>query len=160
MRHETPVLREAARVLLIDARDRILLFRVEAASGGRSVWITPGGGLKAGESHVDGARRELWEETGIHAEPGPLVWVRRHVFRFGERLLDEREQFFVVRIDDAVLTRDHWEAHEHTFLLEHRWWTMEDMIASKEWFAPRRMAELLPAVLAGVYPAEAIDTGP
>lgn len=29
-------------------------------------WYLPGGGVKHGESFVEGARREVWEETAIH----------------------------------------------------------------------------------------------
>lgn len=32
-------------------------------------WLSPGGRLEAGESPLDGARREVAEETGTHPEP-------------------------------------------------------------------------------------------
>jgi hypothetical protein len=85
-----PLLRPASRLLVIDSLDRILLFRVaEDQRRPRPLWITPGGGVHPGESPEDAARRELWEETGIEAEPGPCVWVRRHVFEFKGIWLDE-----------------------------------------------------------------------
>ncbi|MBC7679310.1 MAG: NUDIX domain-containing protein, partial [Pseudorhodobacter sp.] len=67
MTDPVPVARTAARVLLLDGRDRVLLFR-----GGDphlpergTWWFTPGGGLDPGEQTVDGAVRELFEETGL-----------------------------------------------------------------------------------------------
>lgn len=157
---EHPVTRLASRLLVLDERDRLLLFRVEGAvRRPKRLWITPGGGLHDGESHESAARRELWEETGLEAEPGPLVWTRRHIFDFNGVWLDEVERFYVVRVLKPELTRDHFEAHEHAFMPEHRWWTAGEIAASDDWFAPRRLAELLPAIVAGAYPAEPLDTG-
>lgn len=153
-----PTPRPASRVLLIDPDDRALLFRVDLRE--KPLWITPGGGIEQGESPEAAARRELWEETGIHAEPGPCVWVRRHVFEFQGVLLDETERFYVVRLDHATeVTRDNWMEHEHTFMKEHRWWSVADIAGSRDWFAPRALAMLLPAIVAGQYPTEPIDCG-
>ena len=146
---------------MLDPGDRILLFRVaEDALRPKPLWITPGGGVHPGESDEDAARRELWEETGIEAELGPCVWVRCHVFHFREAIwLDEVERFYVVRVDAQEITTEHFEAHEHAFMPEHRWWHADAIAASEDWFAPRRLAEFLPAIIAGEYPHPPLDTG-
>ncbi len=157
---DNPLYRAASRVLLLDARDRLLLFRVEGdRPRPKPLWITPGGGVHEGEGPEAAARRELWEETGIEAEPGPCVWVRRHVFEFAGVWIDERERFYVVRVDAPELTRANFEAHEHAFMPEHRWWRAEEIAASDHWFAPRRLATLLPPIIAGELPAEPLDCG-
>ena len=52
----TPIPRPAARVLLLDALNRLLMFRWKPPN----VWITPGGGLEASETYEQSALRELW----------------------------------------------------------------------------------------------------
>ena len=49
---EEPVLRPAARVLLLDPDDRVLLVRLLAEDGKRSWWTTPGGGVLPGRRAI------------------------------------------------------------------------------------------------------------
>jgi len=58
-------LRLTSRIVVMDPEGSILLFRTTAPdSSGFSRWITPGGGVDPGESHLVAAERELFEETG------------------------------------------------------------------------------------------------
>ena len=56
--------RRAARVVLLDPDDRVLLMRYDDGPPNGSHWSTPGGGLSAGEDYQAAAARELAEETG------------------------------------------------------------------------------------------------
>ena len=66
--------RPAARLLVTDPAGRLLMFRF-TAEGRAPFWVTPGGAVDPGESFEAAARRELYEETGIEADPGPVVAV-------------------------------------------------------------------------------------
>lgn len=155
-----PEIRPASRILLIDEHDRLLLFRAIPGSAlDGDFWFPPGGGLNPGETHEQAALRELHEETGIEAALGPCVWTRRHVFRFRETLLDQRERYFVVRVPSTEISTDGWEDLERSFMEPGRWWSLDEIATSGQVFVPRRLAELLPAILAGEYPAEPFDCG-
>jgi 8-oxo-dGTP pyrophosphatase MutT (NUDIX family) len=154
------VVRRAARVLLIDSSDRILLFDVVDAYDGRRFWLTPGGGLRNGESFEQAARRELFEETGLDADPGACVWTRSHVFPSRHGITEAREQFYVVRC--AAFTPDpaNWEPAEAADLARHRWWSLGEIVAATgQAFVPCRLAELLPSILAGALPESPVDCG-
>src|SRR5919112_288939 len=97
MTRETPTLRRAARVLLLDENNRVLLVRL--AYRGKRWWAAPGGGLEDDETREDAARREVAEETGFELDKlGPWVWMREDVFRFEGRLYRQRERYFLASV--------------------------------------------------------------
>jgi 8-oxo-dGTP pyrophosphatase MutT (NUDIX family) len=88
-----PQMRHAVRVLLLDDRDRVLLFRSEQPETATPFWFPAGGGLEDGEDARAAAVREVAEETGlVDVELGPEVWHRRHVFSWHGVLWDQRER--------------------------------------------------------------------
>jgi 8-oxo-dGTP pyrophosphatase MutT (NUDIX family) len=153
---DPPILRPAARVLLIDEQDRVLLLRANVGQG--DVWITPGGALEPGETAEQAALRELREETGIGAaELSPCVWTRVHRFEWGGKRYEQRERFFVARATAPSITLEGCGAEELLFLSEWRWWTLGEIERSDAVFAPRALAKFLLPILACEYPAEPIN---
>ena len=156
------IVRPCARVLLLDPHDRLLLIHCRAPDDGRRFWITPGGGLEAGESETEAARRELWEEVGdVEARIGPAVWLRRHVFDWDRRRYDQRETFYVARTPVAGTRPVALSPDEMHFIEELRWWTLEEILAAppETTFAPRRLGPLLRELLDEGFPSEPKDVG-
>lgn len=58
----------AAGVVVLDDDDRVLLVGQHRYTLDAYSWELPEGGVAPGESAVDGARRELREETGVEAD--------------------------------------------------------------------------------------------
>lgn len=143
--------RRAGRVLLIDARQRVLLFRFEDRIHGTSFWVTPGGGLDGAETFAEAARRELGEETGLHLDGplGPCVWEREVTVRWGNRCFVQSERFFVHRVDRHRVSDAGLLDYERDELVEHRWWSASEIAASGERFAPARLGRHLAALLRG-----------
>ncbi|MEM9345652.1 MAG: NUDIX domain-containing protein [Planctomycetota bacterium] len=152
--------RHAARVLLLDRHNRVLLFRCQEPGADRAFWITPGGGLEADETHEQAAERELYEETGLSGVTiGPCVWTRTHTFPWLGRVYQQHERFFLAHIDEHEVSRTAHTAEEQQVLTQHRWWSVQSIEqAREECFAPSRMGARLHDLLA-VRPAKPIDVG-
>ena len=145
-------IRDVSRVIVLDPSSRILLFETKLPY--THVWMTPGGGVKLGESHADAARRELWEEVGVRdGEIGPCVWAVEFRFRHENGVIHQRERYFLVRLGSDAVDDANREALERTEILRHRWWSCEEIGRAREDFRPRELAALLPPIVAGEYPA-------
>jgi len=159
-----PVPRPAVRALLLDRDGRVFLHRFRTA-GDDGVWVTPGGAVEEGEDEEQALRRELREELRLDGvELGPWVWCRRHVWHWPAQraVFDTRELIAVVRDVDPARVRP--TAHDSLFagpgaIEEHRWWSVDDIAASGDVFAPRRLAEHLRRLLRDGPPPAPVDVG-
>jgi 8-oxo-dGTP pyrophosphatase MutT (NUDIX family) len=144
--------REAARVLLFDRRNRILLLKGhDPFLPERAWWFTPGGGLHPGETPRAGAAREAREETGYdipeEALIGP-VWERTAVFDFMNCPYVQHEHFFLARVADAVARPEAvWTEAEHATIDAVTWHTIDEVRSLDIDVFPLALGDLLTTVL-------------
>lgn len=157
------VVRPAARVILFDADDHLLLFRYHDEAfvstdhpGLFDYWITPGGGREAGESLEQTARRELAEETGIEGVAlSPCVAVRHIVLTIHGVLTRCEEHFFVARCPGRrpeIDTSRQFD-HELDVLREIRWWHHADLPGAGYPVMPTGLPAFVPTLLGGALPS-------
>ncbi|MFF9352684.1 NUDIX hydrolase [Streptomyces sp. NPDC014734] len=143
--------RPAARVICLDAADRVLLLRWCDPADGTRLWEPPGGGIHPGETPLAAARRELVEETGL--DPAAVlersVPVERDVRWKGVRFIGS-EDFFMARFAEERPSpvRTGLLPDERISLDSYAWVLWSELDALPDRVEPPR----IPAVLAALVP--------
>lgn len=143
--------RPAARIVLLDSNDRVLLFRFDPADR-PPFWCTPGGAVDPGESYEAAARRELWEETGVRAEPGPEI-AQKHIefVTFEGVPVSADERYFCVRLsegtDPTCINTDGHTELERKIMRSWRWFDAEALQALNEPYFPEDLSALVQELL-------------
>jgi 8-oxo-dGTP pyrophosphatase MutT (NUDIX family) len=146
--------RPSSRLLVLNARQEVLLFRFEHNIGplaGRVFWATPGGGVDEGESFEDAARRELFEEVGLKvADPGPQVAQRVAIFTLPSGAsVEADERYFVIQAGDHVVSSAHWTDLERKVMAAYRWWGQNALKDTHEQVWPEDLVQIL--IDAGIW---------
>jgi 8-oxo-dGTP diphosphatase len=138
--------RPAARILLIDPDERVMLFRF-VASDRPPFWCTPGGAVDPGESYAEAAVRELREETGFDLPCGPEVAQRHIEFLTLEGVEAEAdERYFLIRAPHTDIAIDGHTPLEQAVMREWDWFDRAALGAMTERFYPEDLAEMLVAL--------------
>lgn len=110
----------AVGVLALDDKDRVLLVGQHRYALDTYSWEIPEGGVPDGESPIDGARRELREETGIDA----TEWRELGRSHLSNSVSDEFAILFLATgLTTGLATPDGTEA------LEIRWLPFDEVLA-------------------------------
>ena len=110
----------AVGVVAIDDNDRILLVGQHRYALDEYSWEIPEGGVPDGESALEGARRELREETGVDASD----WVEIGRSHLSNSVSDELAVLFLARgLRSGIATPEGTEA------IDVRWLSFDDALA-------------------------------
>ncbi len=152
--------REAVRALILDEEGRALLVRFQDACTGRNWWCPPGGGLEAGESHLDAVTRELAEETGRgDLVLGPFIGGRTHTFCFNGIWMTQRERWLACRAPAFTVPPERLELVRAENIREMRWWSAADLVHAGVVTAPRTLPALIAEMASKANPDPERDLG-
>jgi 8-oxo-dGTP pyrophosphatase MutT (NUDIX family) len=140
--------REAARVILHNPQGEILLMLThwDPGTGLPPRWLTPGGGIDSGETTLQAAIRELFEETGIRVNANELGEVIHRI----EFRLDWTDgsyetgvhHFYELLVETPFeLNTENWTLDEHRDVLEVRWHRVDEL--SELRLGPQGLLEFL-----------------
>lgn len=138
---ESVEIRCASRLLLIDDRGRVLLFK--QSINGVAFWCTPGGGVESGETWEETARREAAEELGAKQIELTQLWSDHSDRNFGGKTVCQTETFFLVTRHADLLGAEVKELHEREGIVEVRWWSLTSTETTHELLYPADLADKL-----------------
>lgn len=150
--------RDVVRALIVSPDSRVLLVKIVLDN--RSFWITPGGGMNDQEDAQSALLRELKEEIGRDTwNIGPVVWARSHTFQFEGELLTQHEKFHWVPSEWFSPPEEMPDPHENKYFGGFKWWTPNELLESRDDFAPGKVAAYFQEILDVGLPKSPIDVG-
>ena len=139
--------RHTARIVLLNNENKIILLKFVEPN--RSFWLTPGGKIEQGETPLQAARRELYEETGITAAEFalPHSWYYEGITPLHGVPTLFKEHIFLARTYTLQTTSAYLNEDEKEIISEYKWWDLNALIASREIFYPQGLAAALKPVV-------------
>lgn len=149
--------RRCARVLAVDEQDQVLpLHSSGYVTPESEFFVTIGGGLDEGETLVEAAVREVFEETGLRIDPGalgPVVAESAGEWSDSpELVIHSSDAYFFLRVPHFDPVRDGLEQIEQAEFTAACWLTLDQVAATDDRIFPARVADLLKGLLNGAVP--------
>ncbi len=134
------------RLLVIDDRQRLLLFRdSDPGLPGSSWWITSGGGIDPGETERGAAVRELEEEAGLRVDTdcflGPVLQ-RRVTHGYSDVVIDQQDTFYACWVPAFEVSDAGHTPEEQLTMTEHRWWSRDELAGTTETVWPEIILDI------------------
>ena len=142
--------RPTARILLINPQNEVLLYKThfdpEVKLPPR--WLTPGGGIDEGETELQAAIRELFEETGMRIQESDLagpVLVASGTWLWGDDIHSHTytDTIFSYQVETFIPDTSGFTKDELRDVLEIKWWNIQELLDSGEQLAPHELASWL-----------------
>jgi 8-oxo-dGTP pyrophosphatase MutT (NUDIX family) len=129
--------------MLFDEASAILLVRfvVPRERGDFVFWALPGGEIEPGETEVEAAVREVWEELGLKLKVAGPVYCNSNQFLHQGEMQDNVDFLFRAECGREEPRLIGFTSDEREIMKEIRWWSAAEVEASEERIFPEGLAE-------------------
>lgn len=157
-----PKIRNSIKIILLNSKDELLLLSQDDKSiknskgeyNGKFRQLI-GGKLEDGESEIEAAKRELFEETGLNDSDitfGSVVWYGEvDLILRGERTR-LNQKFIYARTNTESVTLENLTDEEKPFIKSLEWLSLEQIKNSEDIIYPVVLPEYLSDIIEGKFP--------
>jgi ADP-ribose pyrophosphatase YjhB (NUDIX family) len=128
-----------------------------------SHWETIGGGIDAGESLLDAAWREAYEESGLTSadlDISTALWQGQNEVVYNGEHLTTHHTFMLARMKRNLAAEDiipkGLTEEEMGYMTGFKWWSADELETTKENIIPPALRVELPRIIAGNIPTSPI----
>lgn len=153
--------RKSSRAILLNPENKIFLFKFEFVmlSEHKTLWVTPGGGVKGGENFEQALSREMYEELGLEIS-GNHKWIyyRNKPFttKSGEKFISE-ERYYLIKTNHSNMNFKNMTHIEKKLTKDWKWWSVEEIMNSSDSFFADNLGEELLKIISGCIPEEPVE---
>uniref|UniRef100_A0A2A4Z3H6 Nudix hydrolase domain-containing protein n=1 Tax=OCS116 cluster bacterium TaxID=2030921 RepID=A0A2A4Z3H6_9PROT len=159
-------LRKSVRLLILNHKNETLLSRYEGLDIHEpgfdrldSHWEVIGGGIDKGETLLQAAMREAYEESGLTADDlnvGPIIWQGQNEVVYNGEHLAAHHTYMLAHLTREIAADDiipqGLTEEELGFMVGFKWWSADELKITKENIIPSALRREFPKIIKGVIP--------
>lgn len=158
--------RNSVKIILLNSKNELLLLSTDDKSiknkDGRyngKFWQLVGGKIEEGETPIEAAKRELFEETGLSEEDvtfGDVVWKGELDLNMKGSMTHINQCFIYAKTNKENVTLKNLTDEEKSVIKSLEWLSLEKIRNSDDIIYPVVLPEYLPNIIIGNFPKKTL----